>query len=195
MIRDLLKALQPLVAIADAYDANELGEARPALNEATARPPSRIDLYSDRDGKTLLTLEDCLAARQAVQRHNSTPYPRNPWRLEIHEEVTQKRNGELATTTKPCSAFKVVAIKGDKKVVLFQNSQYDAWHCIIRGTREKYLEEAQAKAVEINGIFNVPLCLTPKRHPSEIEKLEVEIAEALDKLAALKLAATKDPNR
>jgi hypothetical protein len=68
----LCQALAPLVAIADAYDANELDdEARKfyGLNnefQSSARDPSTIELYSGRGGRRLLTLEHCLAARRAL---------------------------------------------------------------------------------------------------------------------------------
>lgn len=187
MIRDLLNALQPLVAIADAYDANELDEALPTWGSAT---PDNIELYAGRGGKKLLTLADCLAARQVVRKSRTVekhpPTQRNPWRLEIHEKVEQRYHGELATTTSPCSSFKVVAIKGDKKVVLFQNSQFDPFWCIIRGTREKSLEDAQAKAIELHDAFGVHMNLSPKREQSEIEKLEAQKLEIETKLAALR---------
>lgn len=63
-------ALAPLVAIADAYDANELDdEARKhwgmRLEHTNTTQPSDIELYTTRDGKTL-TLEHCMAARAAL---------------------------------------------------------------------------------------------------------------------------------
>lgn len=67
-----VKALAPLVAIADAYDANELdNEARrfwgiDNQNEETT-PHDQIELYSGRGGKRLLTLEDCMFARRVVR--------------------------------------------------------------------------------------------------------------------------------
>lgn len=78
---DLMNALSPLVAIADAYDANELdNEARrfwgPTFEERKtpqnpegylkecSKLPEQIELYSGRGGKQLLTLADCFAARK-----------------------------------------------------------------------------------------------------------------------------------
>ncbi|MBX3050796.1 MAG: hypothetical protein KF753_04940 [Caldilineaceae bacterium] len=68
---DLLKALQPLAAIANAYDRNELdGEARKfwGLNDEhqNNKQPAGIELYQGRGGKQLLTLADCFAARAAI---------------------------------------------------------------------------------------------------------------------------------
>jgi hypothetical protein len=65
----LTAALMPLVAIADAYDANELdGEARKFTGGvANDRDPAQIELYTGRGGRRLLTLEHCLAARRAVR--------------------------------------------------------------------------------------------------------------------------------
>jgi hypothetical protein len=74
-IADCIAALK-LATIADAYDANELDdEARKFwgdLDDVDARenqtPPEQIVLYSGRGGKTLLTLADCFAAREALGR-------------------------------------------------------------------------------------------------------------------------------
>lgn len=66
-------ALLPLVAIAEAYDANALDdEARKSWgtdNEHTnTTPHDRIELYSGRSGKQLLTLADCMKAREIVYK-------------------------------------------------------------------------------------------------------------------------------
>jgi hypothetical protein len=68
----LEEALAPLVAIADAYDDNELDdEARKRwgknLEHENQTPPEDIELYSGRGGAQLLTLRDCLRAREAVR--------------------------------------------------------------------------------------------------------------------------------
>lgn len=65
----LREALVPLVRIADAYDANNLDdEARkrwgPNLEHENTTPPEQIELYLGRGGKQLLTLKDCLDARE-----------------------------------------------------------------------------------------------------------------------------------
>lgn len=65
-------ALAPLVAIADAYDDNALDpDARkrwgPNLEHENLRPPEQIELYTGRGGRRLLTLRDCLRAREAVR--------------------------------------------------------------------------------------------------------------------------------
>lgn len=58
-------ALQPLANIADAYDNNELdNEARRFWDG----PPDQIELYSGRDGKCLLTMQDCFNARKALNQ-------------------------------------------------------------------------------------------------------------------------------
>ncbi len=75
----LAKALAPLKAIADAYDANELDdEARKhwGINYGDGRktnttPPEQIGLYQGRGGKRLLTLADCFAAREALVKDKS----------------------------------------------------------------------------------------------------------------------------
>jgi len=64
----LATGLQPLVTIANAYDANDLDdEARKTwgVNDEwqNTRPPESIELYSNRGGRALLTLADCLKAR------------------------------------------------------------------------------------------------------------------------------------
>jgi len=65
-------ALQPLVAIADAYDANALDdEARKFWGEnnenENQRDPKEIELYAGRGGKRLLTLQQCFDARDALK--------------------------------------------------------------------------------------------------------------------------------
>lgn len=67
----IIHALQPLVAIAEAYDANELDdEARKRwgrnYEHENTTPPEDIILYTGRGGKTLLTLADCLNARRVL---------------------------------------------------------------------------------------------------------------------------------
>lgn len=62
---DLKRALAPLVAIANAYDASNLDEARPEWIDPT--PPEQTILYSGRGGKRLLTLADCLKAREIAR--------------------------------------------------------------------------------------------------------------------------------
>jgi hypothetical protein len=82
-VRALKDALKPLVAIADAYDSNNLDdEARkfwgPKSRDANERNPDdwtkqntthpeELELYSDRGGKRLLTLAHCLKARELVR--------------------------------------------------------------------------------------------------------------------------------
>ncbi len=71
---DVLRALLPLVAIAEAYDKNELDdEARKYWGGIDRKPitendtdPSDIELYQGRGGKRLLTLKDCFFARDLV---------------------------------------------------------------------------------------------------------------------------------
>jgi hypothetical protein len=63
-IRALMDAVTPLVAIADAYDASGLDEVRPEWRIAN---PGAVELYSGRGGKRLLTLADCLKAREALK--------------------------------------------------------------------------------------------------------------------------------
>jgi hypothetical protein len=69
---EMQKALTPLVAIADAYDANNLdAEARKFWGEPdkheNKRNPADIELYSGRGGLELLTLAHCLVARRVVK--------------------------------------------------------------------------------------------------------------------------------
>lgn len=79
-VDDLMTALAPLVAIADAYDDNELDdEARkfwgggdPGEHE-NKTPPEKIELYTGRGGRQLLTLEHCLAARRVVRGEPLSP--------------------------------------------------------------------------------------------------------------------------
>ncbi|QIG73420.1 hypothetical protein EVC03_112 [Rhizobium phage RHph_Y5A] len=72
-IEELKRAAAPLVAIADAYDDNELdAEARKVwgpdgIQHVNTTPPEQIELYTGRGGKRLLTLADCFKARDAVR--------------------------------------------------------------------------------------------------------------------------------
>ena len=67
---DLIDAIKPLVAIADAYDLNALDdEARKRWGkDENQTPPEQIELYKGRGGKRLLTLEDCFKARRLVAK-------------------------------------------------------------------------------------------------------------------------------
>jgi hypothetical protein len=67
------EVLKPLVDIANAYDANNLdAEARKLwgmkLEKVNTTPPERIELYTGRGGNRLLTLADCLKAREFVRK-------------------------------------------------------------------------------------------------------------------------------
>lgn len=64
IVEIIAPAVAPLVAIADAYDASGLDEVRP---EWEINDPGAVELYSGRGGKRLLTLADCLKAREAVR--------------------------------------------------------------------------------------------------------------------------------
>lgn len=75
-VEALKAALAPLVKIADAYDDNNLDdEARKfwGLNSEhqNTTDPTKIELYTERGGGTLLTLEHCLLARLAVRGKNT----------------------------------------------------------------------------------------------------------------------------
>jgi ABC-type nitrate/sulfonate/bicarbonate transport system substrate-binding protein len=65
-------AADVLARIADAYDANELDdEARKFYGDntrASTTSPDQIELYSGRGGRRLLTLGDCLRAREELRR-------------------------------------------------------------------------------------------------------------------------------
>jgi len=68
-IKRLKTAIEPLLAIADAYDANELDEEarRHWGGNENQRDPKTIEIYQGRGGKQLLTLADCFAARYVVK--------------------------------------------------------------------------------------------------------------------------------
>jgi len=70
-VAQLLEALAPLVAIADAFDANALDdEARKhtTFYGENQTPPEDIELYQGRGGKRLLTLRHCLDAREVSRQ-------------------------------------------------------------------------------------------------------------------------------
>lgn len=65
------QTLTRLAAIADAYDANALDdEARKHWGESPVQynqqPAEKIELYQGRGGKQLLTLADCMTARELL---------------------------------------------------------------------------------------------------------------------------------
>lgn len=69
-------ALKVLSDIATAYDNNALDDkarkfwGRNSENE-NKRKHSKIILYTGKDGKTLLTLEDCMKAREALKEYEN----------------------------------------------------------------------------------------------------------------------------
>ena len=70
-VEALVEAISPLVAIADAFDANELDdEARKfwGQHSVNTTPHENIVLYSGRGGKEMLTLADCMKARATLAR-------------------------------------------------------------------------------------------------------------------------------
>jgi len=74
----VLDALKPLVDIANAYDNNALDdEARKLWGKDNERmnttPLDEIILYTGRGGKTLLTLGDCIRAREVSDRYKRDP--------------------------------------------------------------------------------------------------------------------------
>ena len=72
--RDLAKtveALRPLIAIADAFDENELDDDARKFwggnyEHENHKPHDQIELYSGRGGKRLLTLGDAMNARAVL---------------------------------------------------------------------------------------------------------------------------------
>jgi hypothetical protein len=63
---DFAKVLAPLVAIADAYDDDDLDEARPEWCEGIDRD-RKVELVQGRGGRTLLTLGQALEARDVLR--------------------------------------------------------------------------------------------------------------------------------
>lgn len=85
-VNTILLSARKLAAIADAYDANELDdEARKywglANEHENQTPPGQIELYTGRGGKTLLTLEDALSARKALEHEIPEKSPLLRYRL------------------------------------------------------------------------------------------------------------------
>jgi hypothetical protein len=62
-VAELEKVARPLAAIADAFEADALDEARPSWGDK----PDGVEIYSGRGGKRLLTLDDAFAARAALK--------------------------------------------------------------------------------------------------------------------------------
>lgn len=72
LYNEIIRSLKVLAKIADAYDANELDdEARKFWGlrdeQQTSYDPQQIELYSGRGGKRLLTLADCIVARETLR--------------------------------------------------------------------------------------------------------------------------------
>lgn len=72
LVERAFKELAPLVAIADAFDANGLdGDARKfwgiELQHAMTTSPDRVELYTGRGGAPLLNLGQCLRAREFLR--------------------------------------------------------------------------------------------------------------------------------
>lgn len=69
---DMRKILKVLANIADKYDDNGLDdEARKYWGDdnVNTKDPKKIELYTGRGGQCLLTLQDCLDARDALNYH------------------------------------------------------------------------------------------------------------------------------
>ena len=71
-VQQICHALGKLSDIATAYDANELDdEARrfwgKNLENENQTPPKGVHIYSGRGGKSLLTLADCIQAREVLE--------------------------------------------------------------------------------------------------------------------------------
>lgn len=105
--------------------------------------------------------------------------------IEIHERITQQPNGDRDTQRHPSSAFKVVLINGNKTATLFQNSQFDNFHCHIRGTRKEYLAEAQKEAKHFAETMGCDFNLEPTTIPDEITELQARIKHDQAKLKKL----------
>lgn len=79
---EAFEKLKPLTNIANAYDCNDLDdEARKFWGKdgkeweyENKRLPSEIELYSGRGGKQLLTLEDCMKARDVFEKLHTMAY-------------------------------------------------------------------------------------------------------------------------
>lgn len=66
-LAELVEAVRPIAAIADAYDDNGLDEARPEWGHNHLQPEA-IELLTTGSGRTLLTLADALRTRTALAR-------------------------------------------------------------------------------------------------------------------------------
>lgn len=106
-------------------------------------------------------------------------------RIEIHEHVTQRPNGDRDPNRHPCHGFEVVVINGDKQSVLYSNDQYDPNWRNIQGTRTKYLDMAQKKAVEFSDTLHCGAILIPTLLPSKKQELRDKIARYAKELEAL----------
>jgi hypothetical protein len=66
-VKGLVEALAPLMHIVDRYNDSGLDEARPEWGD---RNPVEVVLLTGRGGATLLTLDHCIAAVQAIATYN-----------------------------------------------------------------------------------------------------------------------------
>lgn len=97
-------------------------------------------------------------------------------RIEIHEQVAQRPNGDRDTRRHPSSSFHVVLVNGNKTATLFKNDQFDNFHCSIRGSRASFLEEAQLEAKNFAETMGCDVNLEPDTAPMKILELKERIA-------------------
>ncbi len=105
-------------------------------------------------------------------------------RVIIREYLTMRPRGDRDTQRHPCYAFEVVLENSNKgSTVVFSNDQHNSWWTTIDGTRDEYLREAQAKALEIADIVGCPVDISPNN--TEVDTLRIRIAEDTARLQEL----------
>jgi hypothetical protein len=106
--------------------------------------------------------------------------------LRIYEFVTQEPKGDRDPHRHPCSRFHVVLVNGDKRVTLFNKSQFDPQWCTIQGTREQLHRVALEYANSVADVLSVPIVdVHETRLEARIIALEAEVKakqEELDRL-------------
>ncbi len=70
-IKEILEAIKPLYDIANQWHLNGLDESRPEWGD-DKNIASTVDLVSGRGGKQLLTIGDCLKAKDLYERLSRT---------------------------------------------------------------------------------------------------------------------------
>ena len=138
-IQCLAAALAPVAAIAEAYEAGRLPQARPEDGQA----PRGVALCTSRGGVTLLSLADAIAVRRAIEtgfdlEDAATPLA-NVMRAYNSNELdrpARKFDADMIRSTLPLEQIAIVPGAGDAVLLnLGQVHEAWSWWLVIRDER------------------------------------------------------------